>query len=79
MNEIDARIETQTPGRKSGGRAGKTKATWNGEPTKNLKRKALGEIIEERMQSLRTSRMDTRLWTPAPRRKRVHGWEKENN
>ena len=25
----------------------------------------------ERMQRLRTSRMDTRLWTPAPRRK---GW-----
>ena len=29
------------------------------------------EIIEERKQRLRTSRMDTRLRTPAPRRK---GW-----
>ena len=37
------------------------------------------EIIEERMQRLRMSRMDTRLQTPAPRRKMVGGWEKENN
>ena len=35
------------------------------------------EIIEERMQRIHTSRMDTRLRTPAPRRKRVGGWEKE--
>ena len=49
----------------------------NGEPTNNLKRKASVEIIEERMQRLHTSRMDTRLWIPAPRRKRVGGWKKK--
>ena len=38
-----------------------------------MKRKAPVEIIEERMQRLRTSRMDTRLGTPAPRRKKK-GW-----
>ena len=38
-NEIDARIEAQTPGIKRDGRAGKTKATWKGEPMNNLKRK----------------------------------------
>ena len=32
----------------------------------------------ERKQRLRTSRMDTRLRTPAPRRKRVGGWGKNN-
>ena len=31
----------------------------------------------ERMQRLRKRRMDTRLWTPAPRRKGVGGWEKK--
>ena len=35
------------------------------------------EITEERMQRIQTSTMDTRLRTPAPRRKRVGGWEKE--
>ena len=54
-----------------------TKKTWMGEPTNNLKRKASVEIIEERMQRLHTSRMDTRLRTPAPRRKRVGGLEKK--
>ena len=62
-------------GKKRGGRAGKTKATWKGKPTNILKRKTPVEI----MQRLRTSRMDTRLRTPAPRRKRVGGWEKKNN
>ena len=33
--------------------------------------------IEEIKQMIRTSRMDTRLRTPAVRRKRVGGWEKE--
>ena len=36
-----------------------------------LEEKTPGEIIEERKQRLRTSRMDTRLRTPFPRRK---GW-----
>ena len=40
-----------------------------------LEEKTPVEIIEERKQRLRTSRMDTRLWTPAPRRKGVGGWE----
>ena len=31
--------QTQALGRKRGGRAGKTKATWKGEPMNNLKRK----------------------------------------
>ena len=75
MNEIDARIEAQTPGRKGVGGREKRKAIWNGEPTNNLKRKAPVKIIEERMQRLRTSRMDTRLWTPALRIKRVGGCE----
>ena len=35
------------------------------------------EMIEERKQMIHTSRMDTRLRTPSPRRKRVGGWEKE--
>ena len=35
------------------------------------------EIIEERKQRLRTSRTDTRLQTPVPRRRRVGGWEKK--
>ena len=69
-------IEAQTPGRKGvGGRV--NKATWNGEPTNNLKRKAPVEIIEERMQRFRTSRIDTRLQTPVPRRRREGGWEKQ--
>ena len=44
-----------------------------------LKRNASVEIIEERMQRFRTSRMDTRLQTPVPRRKRVGGWEKNKD
>ena len=35
-----------------------------------LEEKTPVEIIEERKQRLRTSRMDTRLRTPAPKRKR---------
>ena len=31
----------------------------------------------ERKQRLRTSRMDTRLRTPVPRRRRVGGWERK--
>ena len=64
-------------GKIKGGRAVKTKATWKGKPTNSLKRKTPVEIIEERKQKLRTSRMDTRLRTPASRRKVVGGWEKK--
>ena len=48
-----------------------------GESTNILKRKTPVEIIEERKQRLRTSRMDTRLRTPVPRRRRVGGWERK--
>ena len=59
-----------------GGRAGKTKATWKGND-EYLEEKTPVEIIEEREQRLRTSRMDTRLRTPVSRRRRVGGWEKK--
>ena len=56
--------------------SGKKKG-WEGEKNKgNLERgtdeeeKTPVEIFEERMQRLRTSRMDTRLGTPVPRRRR---------
>ena len=44
-----------------------------------LEEKTPVEIIEERKQRLRTSRMDTRLRTPVPRRKRGGRVGKENN
>ena len=40
-----------------------------------LEEKTPVEIIEERKQRIRTSRKDTLLRTPAPRRKRVGRWE----
>ena len=48
-----------------------------GEIDEYLEEKTPVEIIEERKQRLHTSRMDTRLWTPALRRQRVGGWEKK--
>ena len=72
-NEIDARKRLRLQ-KEVGGR-GEIKATWKVEPTNNLKRRHRLKIIEERMQRLRTSRMDTRLRTPAPRRKRMGRWE----
>ena len=42
-----------------------------------LEEKTPVEIIEEREQKLRTSRKDTRLRTPVPRRRRVGAWEKK--
>ena len=76
-NEIDARIEAQTPGIKGVGGREKQRQLGRGNRRKALKRKAPVEIIEERMQRFRTSRMDTRLQTLVPRRKRVGGWEKQ--
>ena len=50
-----------------------------GEIDEYLEGKTLVENIEERRQGLQTSRMDTRLRTPVPRRRRC-GWSgKENN
>ena len=65
--------QTQAPGRR-GWEGGKNKDNLEGEMTNILKRKTPVEIIEQRKQILRTSRMDTRLRTPAPRRKGVGGW-----
>ena len=42
-----------------------------------LEEKTPVEIIEERKQRLCTSRMDTRLRTPVPRRRGVDGWERK--
>ena len=52
-----------------GGR--ENKGNLEGRTDEYLEEKTPVEIIEERKQRLRTSRMDTRLRTPAPRRK---GW-----
>ena len=68
--------ETQTPGRKRvGGR--ENKGNLEGGTDEYLEEKTPVEIIEERKQRLRTSRMDTRLRTPVPRRRREDGWEKQ--
>ena len=53
---------------------GKNKDNLEGETDEYLEEKTPVENIEERRQGLRTSRMDTRLWTPAPRRKGVGVW-----
>ena len=53
------------------------KCNLEGEIDKYLEEKTPVEIIEEIKQRLRTSRMDTRLRTPARRRKGVGGWEKK--
>ena len=47
------------------------KGNLEGGTDEYLEEKTPVEIIEERKQRLRTSRMDTRLRTPVPRRKRV--------
>ena len=57
-----------------GGR--ENKGNLEGRTNEYLEEETPVEIIEEREQKLRTSRMDTRLRTPASRRKRVGGWEK---
>ena len=53
------------------------KGNLEGETDEYLEEKTLVEIIEERKQRLRTSRMDTRLRTPISRRRRVGGWERK--
>ena len=50
-----------------------------GEIDEYLEEKTPVEIIEERKKILRTSRMDTRLRTPVPRRKEGGRVGKENN
>ena len=52
-----------------GGR--ENKGNLEGGTDEYLEEKTPVEIIEDREKRLRTSRMETRLWTPAPRRK---GW-----
>ena len=74
-NEIDARNRLKLR-EEEGGRAGK-KGNLKGGSYEYLEEKTPVEIIEERKQRLRTSRMDTRLWTPVPRRRRVGGWERK--
>ena len=56
---------------------GREKIILQGEIDEYLEEKTPVEIIEEREQKLRTSRMDTRLRTPVPRRRRVGGWERK--
>ena len=58
-----------------GGR--ENKGNLEGETDEYLEEKTPVEIIEERMQRLRTSRMVTRLRTPVPRRRREGGWGKQ--
>ena len=58
-----------------GGR--ENKGNLEGETDEYLEETTPVEIIEERKQRLRTSRMDTRLRTPAPRRKSMGGWKKK--
>ena len=59
--------------KRAGGR--ENKGNMEGGTDEYLEAKTPVEIIEERKQRLRTSRMDTRLRTPAPRRKEEGGWE----
>ena len=58
-----------------GGR--ENKGNLEGATDEDLEEKTPVEIIEERKQRLRTSRMDTRLRTPVPRRRRAGGWERK--
>ena len=75
-NEIDARNRLRLR-EEEGGRAEKNKGNMEGGTDECLEEKTPVEVIEERKKRLRTSRMDTRLWTPVLRRKRVGGWEKQ--
>ena len=55
------------------------KGNLKGRTNEYLEEKTPVEIIEERKQRLRTSRMDTRLRTPAPRRKGWVGGKNKDN
>ena len=72
-NEIDARKRLRLQEEKVGGR--ENKGNLEGGTDEYLEEKTPVEIIEERKQRLRTSRMDTRLRTPASKRKKEGGWE----
>ena len=67
-NEINARNRLKLR-QEEGGRAGKQSQLGRG-TDEYLEEKTPVEIIEERKQRLRTSRMDTRLRTPVLRRKK---------
>ena len=60
-----------------GGR--ENKIILEGEIDEYLEEKTPVEIIEEEKHRLRTSRMDTRLQTPVPRRRTGRAGGKENN
>ena len=64
-------------GKKKGVGGRENKGNLEGGTDEYLEEKTPVEIIEERKQRLRTSRMDTRLRTPVPRRRRVGGWERK--
>ena len=67
--------ESNSGKKRMGGR--ENKGNLEGETKEYLEEKTPLEIIEERNQRLRTSRMDTRLRTPTSRRKGVGRWEKK--
>ena len=67
-NEIDARNRLRLREEK-GWEGGKNKGNLEGGTDEYLEEKTPVEIIEERKQRLHTSRMDTRLRTPVPRRR----------
>ena len=63
-----AERESDSGKKRVGGR--ENKSNLEGETDEYLEEKTPVEIIEERKKRLRTSRMNTRLRTPVPRRKR---------
>ena len=67
--------ESDSGKKRVGGR--ENKGNLEGEINEYLEEKTPVEKIEERKQRLHTSRMNTRLWTPVPRRRRVGGWERK--
>ena len=73
--ELMVEIDSNSGKNRVGGR--ENKGNLEGEIDEYLEEKTPVEIIEERKQRLRTSRMDTRLRTPVPRRRRVGGWERK--
>ena len=76
-NEIDGRERLGSGKKRVGGR--ENKGSLEGEIDEYLEEKTPVEIIEERKQRFHTSRMDTRLRTPVPRRRRGEWVGKENN
>ena len=76
--KIDARKRLRLR-EEEGGRAAKNKGNLEGGTDEYLEEKTPVEFIEERKQRLHTSRMDSRLRTPALRRKRGGKVGKENH